>query len=96
MREKKLLYWMEEWEKAIRIKNEGWGERKSYYNGWEESVSYIIMDEEREEVHIEKKTSLYLLCDGYVLSIADGTSVSTLLCTRKLEPEEVSVNLIAV
>ena len=54
------------------------------------------MDEEREEVHIEKKTSLYLLCDGYVLSIADGTSVSTLLCTRKLEPEEVSVNLIAV
>ena len=31
--------------------------------------------------YIEKKTSLYLLCDDYVLSIADGTSVSTFLCT---------------
>ena len=28
-----------------------------------------------------EKTSLYLLCDDYVLSIADGTSVSTFLCT---------------
>ena len=28
--------------------------------------------------------------------IADGTSVSTFLCTRKLGPEEVSVSLIAV
>ena len=27
---------------------------------------------------------------------ADGTSVSTFLCTRKLWPEEVSVSLIAV
>ena len=47
-------------------------------------------------VYREKKTSLYLLCDGYVLSIADGTSVSTFLCTRKLGPEEVSVSPIAV
>ena len=45
-----------------------------------------------EQVYIEKKTSLYLLCDDYVLSIADGTSVSTFLCT----PEDVSVSLIAV
>ena len=43
-----------------------------------------------------EKTSLYLLCDDYVLSIAGGTSVSTFLCTRKLGPEEVSVSLIAV
>ena len=49
-----------------------------------------------EQVYIEKKTSLYLLCDDYVLSIADGTSVFTFLCTRKLGPEEVSVSLIAV
>ena len=49
-----------------------------------------------EQVYIEKKTSLYLLCDDYVLSIADGTSVSTFLCTRKLGPEEVSVSLISV
>ena len=28
--------------------------------------------------------------------IADGTRVSTSLCTRKLGPEEVSVSLIAV
>ena len=35
----------------------------------------------RKQVYIEKKTSLYLLCDDYVLSIADGTSVSTFLCT---------------
>ena len=28
--------------------------------------------------------------------IADGTTVSTFLCTRKLAPEEVSVSLIAV
>ena len=35
----------------------------------------------REQVYIEKKTSLYLLCDDYVLTIADGTSVSTFLCT---------------
>ena len=48
------------------------------------------------QVYIEKKTSLYLLCDDYVLSIADGTSVSTFLCTPKLRPEEVSVSLIAV
>ena len=48
------------------------------------------------KVYIEKKTSLYLLCDDYVLSIADVTSVSTFLCTRKLGPEEVSVSLIAV
>ena len=34
-----------------------------------------------KQVYIEKKTSLYLLCDDYVLSIADGTSVSTFLCT---------------
>ena len=34
-----------------------------------------------EQVYIEKKTSLYLLCDDYVLSIADGTSVSTFLCS---------------
>ena len=46
--------------------------------------------------YIEKKVSLYLLCDDYVSSIADGTSVSTFLCTRKLGPEEVSVSLIAV
>ena len=46
-----------------------------------------------KQVYIEKKTSLYLLCDDYVLSIADGTSVSTFLCTRKLRPEEVSVSL---
>ena len=42
-------------------------------------------------MYIEKKTSLYLLCDDYVLSIADGTSVSTFLCTpgawrRKCKP----------
>ena len=49
-----------------------------------------------KQVYIEKKTSLYFLCDDYVLSIADGTSVSTFLCTRKLGPEEVSVSLIAV
>ena len=49
-----------------------------------------------KQVYIEKKTSLYLLCDDYVLSITDGTSVSTFLCTRKLGPEEVSVSLIAV
>ena len=48
------------------------------------------------QVYIEKKTSLYLLCDDYVLSIADGTSVSTFLCTRKLGPEEVSISLTAV
>ena len=42
-------------------------------------------------VYREKNTSLYLLCDDYVLSIADGTSVSTVLCTRKLGPEEVSI-----
>ena len=35
----------------------------------------------KKQVYIEKKTSLYLLCDDYVLSIADGTSVSTFLCT---------------
>ena len=46
-------------------------------------------------MYIEKKTSLYLLCDDYVLSIADGTSVSTFLFTRKLGPEEVSVSLTA-
>ena len=34
-----------------------------------------------EQVYIEKKTFLYLLCDDYVLSITDGTSVSTFLCT---------------
>ena len=34
-----------------------------------------------EKRYIKKKTSLYLLCDDYVLSIADGTSVSTFLCT---------------
>ena len=45
--------------------------------------------EAMEQVYIEKKTSLYLLCDVYVLSIADGTSVSTFLCTQKLGPEEV-------
>ena len=45
---------------------------------------------------IEKKASLYLLCDDYVSSIADGTGVSTFLCTQKLQPEEVSVSLIAV
>ena len=50
----------------------------------------------RRSVYREKKTSLYLLCDDYVLSIAAGTSVSTFLCTRKLGPEEVSVSLIAV
>ena len=48
-----------------------------------------------KEVYIEKKTSLYLLFDDYVLSIADGTSVSTFLFTRKLGPEEVSVSLTA-
>ena len=37
----------------------------------------------------EQKTSLHLLCDDYVLSIADGTSITTFLGTRKLEPEEV-------
>ena len=51
---------------------------------------------QEEQVYIEKKTSLYLLCDHYVLSIADGTSVSTFKCTRKLVLEEVSVSLIAV
>ena len=45
--------------------------------------------------YIEKNVSLYLLCDDYVSIIADGTSVSTFLCTRKLGPEEVSVSLIA-
>ena len=35
----------------------------------------------KKQVYIEKKTSLYLLYDDYVLSIADGTSVSTFLCT---------------
>ena len=51
-----------------------------------------------KQVYIEKKTSLYLLCDDCtcVLSIADGISVSTFLCTRKPGPEEVSVSLIAV
>ena len=44
--------------------------------------------------YIEKKVFLYLLCDDYVSSIADGTSVSTFLGTRKLGLEEVSVNLI--
>ena len=39
--------------------------------------NYIIIT----SVYREKKTSLYLLCDDYVLSIADGTSVSTFLCT---------------
>ena len=44
----------------------------------------------------EKNVFLYLLCEDYVSSIADGTSVSTFMCTRKLEPEEISVRLIAV
>ena len=47
------------------------------------------------KIYLEKKVFLYLLCDDYVSSIADGTSVSTFLCTRKLGPE-VSVSLIAV
>ena len=48
--------------------------------------------------YIENKVSLYSLCDYHVSSIADGTGVSTFLCNRKLEPEEVhvSVSLIAV
>ena len=33
------------------------------------------------QVYIEKKTSLYLFCDDYVLNICDGTSASTFLCT---------------
>ena len=41
-----------------------------------------------ETRYIEKKVSLYLLCDDYVSSIADGTSVSTFLCTQKLGPEK--------
>ena len=49
-----------------------------------------------KQVYIEKKTSLYLLCDDYVLSIADGTSVSTFLPGVLLGPEDVSVSLIAV
>ena len=32
-----------------------------------------------------------MLCDDYVLLIADDTSVSTFLCTRKLGPKEVSL-----
>ena len=50
----------------------------------------------QKQVYIEKKTSLYLLCDDYVLSIADGTSVSTFLPGILLGPEDVSVSLIAV
>ena len=48
--------------------------------------------------HIEKKSIPVFACDDYVSSFADGTSVSTFLCTRKLGPEEVhvSVSLIAV
>ena len=53
-----------------------------------DSLSY------KTSVYREKKTSLYLLCDDYVLSIAGGTSVSTFLCTRKLGPE-VSISPIA-
>ena len=49
-----------------------------------------------KQVYIEKKTSLYLLCDDYVLSIADGTCVSTFLPGALLGPEDVSVSLIAV
>ena len=46
------------------------------------NVSLVATQElKKEQVYIEKKTSLYLLCDDYVLSIADGTSVSTFLCT---------------
>ena len=37
-----------------------------------------------------------MLCDDCVSIIADGTSVSTFLCTRKLGLEEVSVSLIAI
>ena len=59
-------------------------------------VKTLLIYIKTKQVYIEKKTSLYLLCDDYVLSIADGTSVSTFLCTRKLGPEEVSVSLIAV
>ena len=45
---------------------------------------------ENKKRYIEKKIAL---CD-YVLIIADGTSVSTFLCTRKLRPEEVSVTAV--
>ena len=53
-----------------------------------------MIHSDKKQVYIEKKTSLYLLCDDYVLSIAGDTSVSTFLCTRKLGPV-VSVSSIA-
>ena len=43
----------------------------------------LIATKQKKQVYIEKKTSLYVLCDDYVLSIADGTSVSTFLCTPR-------------
>ena len=51
---------------------------------WQIAVPYISKKKFNvnvKQVYIEKKTSLYLLCDDYVLSIADGISVSTFLCT---------------
>ena len=44
-------------------------------------ILYLHVHKDIKTRYIEKKTSLYLLCDDYVLSIADGTSVSTFLCT---------------
>ena len=61
----------------------------------EEVVRPVIRCNKKQDI-LRKKVSLYLLCDDYVSSIADGTSVSTFLCTQKLGPEEVSVSLIAV
>ena len=46
--------------------------------------------------YIEKKVSLYLLCDVYVSIIADGTSVSAFLCIYTKAGARRSVSLIAV
>ena len=42
---------------------------------------------------LRKKYPYNCFCDDYVSIVADGTSVSTFLCTRKLGPEDVHVHV---